>query len=267
MIMLSKLATEDIMGLYAAAFKLFEIQHFVPFIVSAAIYPVLSRLWSNEQPLHKRATQKGIEYMVLIAVPLSILMMVFAKDCLVLIYGDDGGFEAATLSLRVFNLELVFMYVASLLGTALVASDKQRSSMLVTFAAIPLSFVLNYFLIPLTQSQLGNGGVGSAAATGITEMCIMLVYIILMPKGGLSDFRYSIIPKSLAGGLSLLGFIWLMSFVGFPWYLQSVMGAGLYLTVLFTLRTFEPMEMHFLRSLFAVRNVDTLKAVLRLDQS
>jgi hypothetical protein len=102
--------------------------------------------------------------------------------------------------------------------------------------------MLNVLLIPFCQRHWGNGGIGAAVATVMTELGIMISFLSLLPTGLLSGFRVGFVTKCLAGGALMAGSQWVLSILGAPWFVLAIGGPFLYLFLLIVMKTFEPGE-------------------------
>jgi O-antigen/teichoic acid export membrane protein len=256
-LMLSKMAPEIVVGWYGGGYRLFDILNFFPIIFTAAVYPVLSRLWGQEEQTHKRTTQRSIQYMILLSIPVSIAAGVFANRAVKIIYGLPAYGPSINV-LRILVMGLPFLFVDMVIGTTLLASNKQRQQSILALAAIPLNMGMNFFLIPYYQNHFGNGGLGAAIATVITEMFIMVVGISLMPKGIFKGFRYQAVWKGLVAGGVMALFLWIAWEAGFPWLLTAFLSPFVYGATLLSLKTFEPVEQNFFIKLMKWRNLYAL---------
>ena len=129
-----------------------------------------------------------------------------------------------------------------ILGTMLIASDKQRQQAFFSFFAIPLNIVLNYFLINYYQEANGNGAIGAAIATGITEISLMVGMITVAPRSVFLSFRYSVISKSLIAGGIMATMVFLGTRLGLFWIVQAALCPVVFVTSLYLLNVFEPGE-------------------------
>jgi len=246
-IMLSKMTKEAVVGQYGGAYRLFESFNF-PYLLTVALYPVLSRLWKKEESSHKRAVQKSLEYVILVGVPLSLGVIWFAREIIDLFYGLKE-YEPSVILLQILSAGLLFLFVDMLLGTTLMSSDKQKQLMGVSLAAIPLNVVLNLILIPAWQTHTGNGAIGAALATGITEFGIMASALVLLPKGILNAFRLSILFKSLAAG-AIMALVLRSLEGGFMnWTMRAAVAGLAYITSLIFFKVFDEEEEIFLKEL------------------
>jgi len=256
-VMLSKMAPENIIGWYGAAYRLFDVLNFFPFIFTTAIFPVLSKLWNKEEDAHKRMTQRSVEFMILIGIPVTVGAIAFSSQAIGLFYGLPA-YEPSVVVFRVLSAGIVFLFADMVIGTTLMASNKQTQQSLLALTAIGVNVSLNYFLIPIFQSRFGNGGIGCGIATILTELFIMVTGLMLLPKGLLHGFRYSLVYKSVAAGIVLSLFIWLLTPTGIPWYIIAVLCPFVYATALVVMKTFDPSEHALFVSMFTVNNLKSL---------
>jgi O-antigen/teichoic acid export membrane protein len=262
-VMLSKMAPEEVVGWYGGAYKLFESLNFAPVIFSTALYPILSRMWKEKGDTHKRTTQKSLELVIIIAVPISIGVIAFAEKLIQLFYGLSQ-YKQSVLVLQLLACGFLFFFVDMILGTLLLSSDKQRHQSLLALFAIPVNVGLNYLMIPYSQIHFGNGGLGAAFSTGITELFIMLGMLSLVPRGILEGFRFSVVIKCVSAGVLMGGFVLSCSYLGLPWIVVALMSTVVYVTCIFVMRTFEPAEENFFRGTLTFKNLRNIKNSMKV---
>ena len=252
-VMLSLLAPDAVVGWFGAAFRFFDILIFLPSIFSLAVFPVLARL-SGEENTVTRTTQKSLDIILVAVIPIAISTFVFAEQIIDLLFGLKE-FSQSIIVLKVLSFGLLLVYVDFVLVMALIAMDKQRQWSVVALAAIPVSIILNYILIPYFQARIGNGGVGSAVATNVTELFIMGAAITLLPKG---VFVVSGIPvplKAVGASVFMVGSLWLMENGPVPWIVQGIIGLLVYAGAALSLRVFQPEEIAFFRGFFSLESM------------
>lgn len=240
-VMLSKMCPEHVVGWYGAAYRLFDSLSFVPHLINVALYPVLSRLWKDEAGLHRRTVVRGIEYVLLAAIPMTILVFVFSPNVIALLYGAER-YSQSVLVLRLLTLGLVLLYVDMMLGTTLLSSDQQRKQALIAFAAIPINIGLNFLLIPHFQVTAQNGAIGAAIGTVMTELFVFVAILTLLPKGFFEGFRHRVLLKGIFGGATMVSAIWMLNDYA-PWFVLAPLVMLLFGGVLFWWKTFTVHEM------------------------
>ena len=250
-VMLSWMSPEAVLGWYGGACRLFETMHFFPFIFSTAIYPVLSRLWNEEGNSHARAIQKSLEFMVIAGTPITIGLVAFARNIVQILYGL-AQFGPTVPVLQILSTGLLLIYIDIILGTTLLSSDKQRQQSVLALCAIPVKLILNYVLIGYFQATAGNGALGGALSTVITELGLMVAMVKLVPRSIFAGFPFRAIGKSLLAGLAMVGIIGIGGYLDLPWAGVAVLGVLAYAGLLIVLKTLEPVEEEFLQSLLRV---------------
>jgi O-antigen/teichoic acid export membrane protein len=265
-VMLSKMSPEEVVGWYGGACRFFETMHFFPFIFSTAIYPVLSRLWTEESNTHTRAIQKSLQFMVLAGVPITIGLVCFSRDIVGLFYGL-GQYGPAVPVLQILSAGLIVMYIDMVLGTTLLSSDRQKQQSILALCAIPVKLGLNYFLISYTQARYGNGALGAALSTVLTEVGLMVCMLNMIPRAIFRGFPYRAVGKALAAGACMGGVVLLSRFAGFHWIGAALLSSAAYGIVLVTARTMEPVEIEFFRSFLTLKNLKRARNALGLARS
>jgi len=256
-LMLSKMAPEQVVGWYGASYRLFDVLNFFPYIFTTAIFPVLSRLWEQETDSHKRMTQRSIEFMVLLGIPVTVGGIAFAADIVQLVYGVPA-YEQSIVVFRVLTLGIVFLFADMVIGTTLMASNKQRQQSLLALCAIAINVGLNLVLIPLFQRRFENGGIGAGIATVLTELFIMITGVILLPKGIFSGFRASVPYKSAAAGVVMALFIAVCAPLHIPPVILAVLSSLVYVSALLGMKTFDEAERKLFADMMTMKNLRTV---------
>jgi O-antigen/teichoic acid export membrane protein len=114
-----------------------------------------------------------------------------------------------------------------MIGTALNSLDKQRAWAIMAVCAALLNPAVNCILIPLTDAAYGNGAIGSATATVLTELFMMVMGLRLLRGEGVFDRSSLIVAlKCLAAAGVMVGVVWLLRELYLP--LTILVGAGVY---------------------------------------
>ncbi len=261
-IMLSLMTPEKVVGWYGAAYKFYDVLNFLPSIFTISIFPILSKLWKKEDKSHSKITQKSIAFLFLAGIPISITTYLFSTNIIQLFFGLDG-YQPSVGVLKLLGIGLIILYIDMILGTTLIASDKHKQLAVVAFFATPLNIGLNYFLIPYTQSEFTNGGLGAAGATILTEIFVMISAFWLMPKGILKGFQISVLLKGAFSGLIMIGCFYLMYNIGIYWIFQIILAFPIYLTSLYVVKVFEPQEIKLAKNYL---NLNYLKKLLQKEK-
>jgi O-antigen/teichoic acid export membrane protein len=240
-VMLSKMAPESVVGWFGTAYRLFETMQFLPFIYSTALYPVLSRLWTVAGSEHDRMTQKSLGFMIMTGIPMSVGVILFAENIIHIFYGHTT-YDPSIIVLQFLSVGLPVFYIDIIVGTMLLSSDKQKSMSFVSFFAIPVNIVFNFFLIPYYQTHYNNGGMGCAISTIGTEIFIMILFFKLMPKGFLRGFPWLLFLKCALAGVGMVAAYELTRFLGIHWTIQAILISLFYCTCVLLFKVLEKSE-------------------------
>lgn len=249
-VMLSLMAPESVVGWYGAAYRLFDVLMFLPSIFSTAVFPVLSRLWKDGPDSISATTRKSLEVILLAGIPISIGVYAGAEQIIGFLFGLKE-YAPSVVLLRIFASGLLLVYIDFILISALVASDRHRQWSTAAFVAMLVNAVLNVLMIPYAQTALGNGGIGSAIATLMTELLVMCMALFLMPDGLLERADAGVSLKGIVAGAFMALSIYAMDFAGVPLLLRLAAGGAVYAFALLALKAVPESDRAIIRTLFS----------------
>lgn len=253
-VMLSLMTPESIVGWYGAAYRFFDILMFLPSIFAGAVFPVLSRLHEQSNNDRSQVTNKSLDFILLSGIPLSIIVYAFAREIIHFFFGLQE-YEPSVILLQIFAIGMNLVYVDFILGTSLFASDRQRQWTMVAFGALMLNPILNYVMIPYAQTQLGNGGIGAAIATLLTELFVMMMALIIMPRDVFASAKIHTQLKGIVAGAVMAVSIALFRRSDLPWMFQGSLSVAVYLCALLSMKAFSVSEITFVRQFFSFHNL------------
>ena len=172
--MLAFYDSDAVVGNYSAAYRLFEATLIVGWSVTAAVYPVFSRLTRNSEPPLALVFERALKLVVAPTLPLAIGAVVLGGSLVELVYGT--GFDDAASALAWLAPAIVLYPVAQISASLLVGRDRQRTVALV-YGLVALENVLaNLVLIPAFSLQ------GAAAGTSLSQALITVPFFALALK-------------------------------------------------------------------------------------
>jgi O-antigen/teichoic acid export membrane protein len=236
-LMLTAMTGDDVVGWYGAAFRLYATLLFVPNIFVTTVFPALTRKFSKPGEGANLASRRTLNLMLLVSIPIGLGTMMVAGPVIELLYGL-GEFAHAMENLQIFGFCIIFVCIDVVLGTILIANEKQKAWSYAAIIAALLNPACNLVLIPMTQRTMGNGGYGAAISTLITEIFMMGAAIKLMPKGIYNYGSVRTAFKATLAGAAMCLAITLLPDMGAVWNLIVRIGAGgvVYLTFALFLR-------------------------------
>ncbi len=166
MLMLGKMTGLREIGLYGAAYPVYEGLTYGAAVVSAVLAPRLARLWTVEPPAFGRLALRSAAAVAGLALVVALVVWPFASIAMTWIFGADKLDAASTL--RVLLLGLPFVYVIWILHAVAVSAVQTRTLLVVSAAGTVLNVVLNLLWIPSYAQD------GAAAATVVSELVVMI---------------------------------------------------------------------------------------------
>ncbi len=180
-LMLSKLATSFVVGVYTVGFR----------IVQYLLFPVMSGLTVFYPKFFRRGTRGlgetlrlglavlpfSVGYAVLVVLALALV----GKWVILWLFG--ARYAPAVGLMRVLSLTLLVRSVSLVLGDALTGAGYQVKRTAAIFVAVGVNFVLNLVLIPIW------GGYGAAWATVFSEVFLLGAFLYLIWR-----YRHAVPP-------------------------------------------------------------------------
>lgn len=165
-LMLSRMRPIEDVGLYGAAYRLFNFALLIPASLSLALYPQMTRLMQHDQDQLIRLGKIALRYLIALTLPIAVALTFIGKDALLLLFGAD--FQAAASTVTVLAWALIPYGVVRYNAYLLFAADRQSIDLIINVMMSLLNVVMNLILIPR------YGHLGAAAAT----LCSILIYSV-----------------------------------------------------------------------------------------
>jgi O-antigen/teichoic acid export membrane protein len=180
-VLLSFFAGDAVIGWYVAGVRIVSTAQFLPGIMITVIFPMLSAA-SATPARFNQINQQAMHAVLLLNLPLAVGIVLLA-DRVVHLLGYPASFDHSIVPLILLAAGMPLIAVDMIIVTALGAADKQRQWARMGVAAAVLNVGLNLLAIPYTRGTFGNGAIGAAAVTTLTELFIMVTGIWLLPRG------------------------------------------------------------------------------------
>lgn len=177
-VILSRLAGEEAVGLYAAASKIIEVGVLFPNALALAIFPQVSRLILSSKKRLARLYFKSVLIAFFLALPLTVMANLYPREILGSLFGKE--FTQAASAFSVLGFSLVLFFINALPGNIIQSSEKLTSFLPWALFNTILNIVLNLFLIPRFSF------LGAAYAMLITEaigFVLNNVFVVKILKG------------------------------------------------------------------------------------
>jgi O-antigen/teichoic acid export membrane protein len=180
-VLLGLLTRDAVVGWYAAAYRLIMLPAFIPIIVTTAVLPALSAL-SRDPAQFGGLARRSLQLIALATVPMAFGILMI-PDKLVHFLGYPAGFSNSIAPMMLLALHVPLAGIDMVIGTVLATTGRQRQWAMTAVAAALLNPAANMIAIPLTEQVYGNGAIGAAFITTLTELFMLVVGLRLLPRG------------------------------------------------------------------------------------
>jgi O-antigen/teichoic acid export membrane protein len=198
--MLAFYKSDAVVGNYGAAYRLFEATLVVGWSVTAAVYPVFSRLTRDSEPPLGLVFERSLKLVLAPTLPLAIGAIVLGDSLVRLVYGSD--FDEAAGALAWLAPAIVLYPLAQVCAALLIARDRQ-GTVAVVYGVVALENVLaNLVLIPAFSLD------GAAAGASLSQLLIAIPFFLLAWRtaGPIQVWRILAAPL-LASALSAVAMV------------------------------------------------------------
>ena len=168
-VMLGFMTTDVDVGYYGAAVKIKGILVSVVTSLGAVLLPRATYYVEHgEMEEFRRITKKALNFVMLLAVPLSVFFILFAKEGILLLSGSE--FEGSIVPMQVIMPTMLLIGITNILGIQiLVPTGRERIVLHSVIAGAVIDIIINALLIPYMQST------GAAIGTVVAEAVVLLV--------------------------------------------------------------------------------------------
>lgn len=193
--MLAFYKSDAIVGNYGAAYRLFEASLLVGWSVTAAVYPVLSRLGRDSQPPVSLVYERALKLVLAPTLPLAVGAILLGGPLVHLVYG--AGFDDAGSAIAWLGPAIVLYPVAQISGALLVAQNRQVALAVVYGLIAAENILANLVLIPAFSLQ------GAAAGASLSQALLVVPLLLLARRtAGRVDVVRIVVGPLLAAAAS-----------------------------------------------------------------
>ena len=215
-VVLGKIVSEDSseVGWYGAARQIAQLSALLSPILSGVLIPMMSRAKARNEKEFFRILRRGIEGVMVVSIPLSLLLALGADFWIHVALKDK--FLPAADSLRCLTPTFSLAYANVLLWLALMILDKSWTITIVSIAGLILLPVFILIAVPLTQG-LGDGGAGMGVGIALStrELVIVIVFLCFLGRNAVDRRAALATIKSLAiAGIVIAAHMFMGRFLG-----------------------------------------------------
>ncbi|MGI8557506.1 MAG: oligosaccharide flippase family protein [Solirubrobacteraceae bacterium] len=229
LVVMSVMATPQETGHFAISFRVMEVLVGIPFILTAAAFPIISRSVRDDRERFEFATGRLFELCALLGVLTSMSLALAAPFIIQVLVGTAEN--PATDILRIQAIAMIASFIASGTGYPLLGLRRHREALVANILSLVVVVVLALVLVPPL------GGEGGALAAVIADFTLASVATAMLVRRGGPSLPFGVIPVALTAGAAgfIAGFL-----VGIHPLVQTAVGVVVFLATLTVLGRFPP---------------------------
>jgi O-antigen/teichoic acid export membrane protein len=221
-------------GLYALAYAWVAMPAAFSGIVATAVLPGMSAKAKGSPQEFAVITNHAIRLVMFAGIPASAGIALVAPDVFALFH-YQAGFQNAIVLVQILAVHIPVVGMDIVLGSALIASDRQKEWTLIGCIAAIFNPLVNLAAIPMTMRLFHNGAVGASVVTVATEVLMMLGAIHLRPSGVLDHSTTMFVVKCILATGAMIPAVVALSGAGLA--VKVAIGVVTYIGTSIVLRT------------------------------
>jgi len=249
------LKDDALTGVYNAALTVGRIPYYIFYAMTVFLLPMVSKSTAqNNLPETQRILAQALRIILILLVPMIILLSLFSRPTLELLYGANYAGGALAMSVLVFGVGcLTLFYVLSF---AMNGAGKTKLPMLIATLGVIINSILNYFFI------LRYGIVGSAIATTIASFLVMLWMLYYLSRDFGVAFQIKSVLRVALAGFHIYLFSLLIPLGNKFFILESILLLVVYFGFLWLLREIKKEDIAILQNIIARKKVSEVEQEL-----
>ena len=173
---------DEVVGWYTLAYRWVLMPIFINTIVATAFLPQMSALAATAPERFCALTNRAIKMVMAITIPGAVGILLISSDLIDLLYGP--AYEQSVVLMQLLAPFVPLVALNTVLGTALVASDRHHRHIWVAAAAAVFNPPIAFLAIRLANDRYdGNGAIGAAIVTVLTEIFITVCAMKMRRRG------------------------------------------------------------------------------------
>jgi O-antigen/teichoic acid export membrane protein len=179
-VMIKNMLGDRDLGLYSAAVKIVEVWYIIPMVITRSLFPAIVNAKRMNEELYYKRLQQLLFFLIWLAIPLVLLLTIFAKHIVLFLYGKSFAEASKILSISIWCLLFTFIGV----GTSqwLIAENLQNFSFYRTLYGAITNILLNFILIP-------TFGIVGASIAAVVSYSITAYFSLFFNKKTLKIFK------------------------------------------------------------------------------
>ena len=166
-IMIKEMLDEHNVGIYSAAYILYEAPLFISLMIAKSVYPILVQYYQDNKIKFFQLYSTLSSYMTLLSYLIVLFIFIFHEILIQITFGES--FEESSMILMLLSFGMIPMFNAFLRSSYITISGNQKIILYTTLFSAMLNIVLNLLLIK------AYGVIGAVYATVFTQTLSLIV--------------------------------------------------------------------------------------------
>ena len=166
-IMIKEMLDEHNVGIYSAAYILYEAPLFISLMIAKSVYPILVQYYQENKNRFFQLYSTLSSYMTLLSYLIVLFIFIFHEILIQITFGES--FEESSKILMLLSFGMIPMFNAFLRSSYITISGNQKIILYTTLFSAMLNIVLNLLLIK------AYGVIGAVYATVFTQTLSLIV--------------------------------------------------------------------------------------------
>lgn len=249
------LKDDSLTGIYNAALTVGRIPYYIFYAMTVFLLPMVSKSTAdNNFPETQKILAQALRIILILLVPMIILLSIFAKPVLALLYGTAFSDGSQAMSVLVFGVGFLTLFYV--LSFAMNGAGKTKTSMAIATFGVLVNAALNYFFI------LRYGIVGSAIATSIASFLVMGTMLFYLRRDFGVSFPIKSVFRVALAGFHIYIFSLLIPLGNNLFILESIILLGIYFSFLWILREIKKEDLAILQNIITRKKASEVEEEL-----
>jgi O-antigen/teichoic acid export membrane protein len=241
-VLLGFLQPSDVVGAFSGPYRIVDAVGSMSAVLIVVLFPVMARRVHASKERFRQLLQRTTKFILLVAAPASIGLIILARPALLLVLGDE--FVDARGVLQVLAVIIVPLYLNNLFNFALISIGRQVEYAYISGFALLLNFMIALMLIP----NLGYWGACAGTVSG-EVVCLILCYWRINRQVG-QLYLWRTIKRSIIPSLAMVAV--LLALISWSWLVATVAGAAVYIALVSLGGTLDQDERQALRQVLGI---------------
>lgn len=241
-VMLSLMKGDAPVGWYNAGYKLVNPITLLLGMFSLALFPVMSDFYKTSIESFKKIYRKSVNFSLMVGLPIALGTTILSYKIIPTIFGQE--FFQAIPALQILIWAGIFAFISGIIGTCLIAIDKQKINTYICLAGLITNIILNLALIPKFSY------IGAAIAILIAQFLIISLMLFLTFKTLKMNFFSKPIFKALLACFLMGLLTWFIKDLNIA--VVTFLSAIFYLTVLWCVKGITRSDLKLIRQMIKI---------------